>query len=130
MNNALHLLLSGLAMSTLVNAHAPLTGQWGGDRANLTIDAKGGQIEMDCAHGSFAAPLTLDKAGRFTGKGVLVSHRPGPSRIDVPDPHHTAIYSGKLTGSTLMLSIKVTGDATPQQFRLVKDARVKLHRCL
>ena len=130
MNKAPHLIMSGLAMSMLVNAHASLTGQWGGDRANLTIDAKGAQIEMDCAHGSFAAPLKLDRTGRFTGAGVLVTHRPGPSRIDAPDPHHTAVYSGKLTGSTLMLSIKVAGEATPQQFRLVKDARVKLHRCL
>jgi hypothetical protein len=122
MDNIPRLIVSGLAMSVFVNANAPLTGQWGGDRANL--------IEMDCAHGSFAAPLKLDKAGRFTGKGILVTHRPGPDRIDTPDPHRAATYLGKLTGSTLTLTIKIAGEPAPQQYRLVKDARVKLLRCL
>ena len=117
-------------MSMLVNAHTPLDGYWGGDRANLTIDAKGAQIELDCAHGTFATPAKLDRNGRFSSDGVFVIYPPGPDRVDAPDPRRAANYSGKLTGSTLTLAVKVAGEPSPQRFRLQKNARVKLLRCL
>jgi hypothetical protein len=130
MNKIAKLFVSGLAMSMLVNANAPLTGEWGGDRANLTVDAKGARIEMDCAHGAITVPLKLDKAGRFTAKGMFARDHPGPDHINAPDPRRAATYAGTVSGSALTLMIRVTGEPTPQKLRLVKGARVKLLRCL
>jgi hypothetical protein len=130
MNQVPKLFVSGLAMSMLVNANAPLTGEWGGDRANLTIDAKGARIEMDCARGTITAPLKLDKAGRFTAKGIFARDHPGPEHMNAPDPRRAATYAGAVSGAALTLTIRVAGETAPQKLRLVKGARVKLLRCL
>ncbi len=123
-------ILSGLAMTFLVNANAPLTGHWGGERANLTLDANGGRIDMDCAHGTIAAPMVMDKAGRFAAQGFLTRDMPGPIRMDAPDLRRSATYSGTLKSSALTLMIRIAGEPATQKLRLVKDTKVKLLRCL
>jgi hypothetical protein len=124
------LLLSGIAMTMLVNAAPPLTGQWGGDHSNLILDAKGGRIETDCGDGWITGPIAADKAGQFVARGLFTVNAGGPERLEQPDRRKAAIFKGKLTGRAMTLTIEAPGLSPPRRLNLVKDKQVKLFRCL
>ncbi len=117
-------------MSMLVNAANPYTGQWGGDRTNLTLDAKGGRIEADCGDGWITGPLVTDKAGRFVARGLFVANAGGPERMGGPDRRKPATFKGKFSGQSLSLIIDAPNLPKPRTLNLVKDMQVKLFRCL
>jgi hypothetical protein len=124
------LVISGLAMSMLVNAAAPLTGQWGGDHSMLTLDAKGGRIETDCGDGWITGPVTANTKGAFVARGVFVANAGGPERLDGSDRRKAAIFKGKLSARAMTLTIEAPGLSPPRILNLVKDKQVKLFRCL
>jgi hypothetical protein len=81
-------------------------GAWGGDGIALDVTASGARIELDCAHGTIDAPLSLDAEGGFDLPGTLVRERPGPVRMDEEEkPGVPVRYSGRLEGETLTLRI-------------------------
>lgn len=138
------LTLSTLALAVLVPA-AALTllpgdpegqrvsaGTWGGRGARLEVTAKGGTVELDCAHGSLDEPLRLGADGSFDVKGTFVLERGGPVRMDADDKGEAVRYRGRLDGETLSLAIVKDGDP-PKELGKVKvglGQPVRLRKCL
>lgn len=108
----------------------PLLGSWGGERVNVVFGADGARLAYDCAAGAIAGPVLPDSRGRFTASGTHQAYRPGPDRADEAATARAATYDGQLTGTLLELQVRVDGDATVQRYRLEKDRKVKLARCL
>jgi hypothetical protein len=108
----------------------PLQGLWAGDRMQLTVDAKGGRIEMDCASGTLTGPLNPGGDGKFQATGTFEQHQPGPQRADKAAAAVSARFVGELHAGAMTLTILTEGGAAPQVFNLREGARVKLVRCL
>lgn len=112
------------------SAAPPLAGEWGGDRAQLTITAAGGRIDYDCGSGTIAGPVRLDAKNRFKASGRHEDYSAGPTQADAAPKTHATTYSGSLKGDTLVLTVKVSGEAKPRTLTLLRGKRVKLIRCL
>lgn len=127
----LRLWLAGALMivGTAAVAADPLTGQFGGDDVRLTLDAAGGRVETGCAAGLLDGPIHTDAQGQFTARGSFEAYQPGPQRADVAPGARQARYSGVVRGSDVELTIAVAGKP-PLAFRLTRDRRTKLIRCL
>ena len=86
-------------------------GRWGGVGISLDVTSSGARIELDCAHGTIEAPLSLDAEGRFDAPGRLVRERPGPVRMDEnetddkDDKGEAVRYTGRVDGETLTLVV-------------------------
>ena len=111
-------------------APIPVVGVWGGDRVNVTLSLEGGQIDYDCGSGSIDAPVRLDSRGRFTAHGSHEPHRPGPDIADRTPTKRAATYEGHMNGTMLELRVRIDGEATGHSYRLEKNRKVKLIRCL
>ncbi len=119
-----------MAMAGLSSAAAPLTGQWGGDRALLTLEATGGRIEYDCGSGTLDAALRPDAKGRFSVSGKHEVHTPGPTLADAAPAFLAASYRGTVQGDRMSLVVQVAGEKSPRTLGLVRGQGVKLVRCL
>ena len=108
---------------------APLQGQWAGDQARFVMDTQGGTVELECATGTIAGPVTPGGDGKFTATGTFEQHQGGATRADGPAPAK-ARYSGEVQGGSLKLTVLVDGNAVPKVFNLREGARIKLIRCL
>ena len=111
-------------------AAPPLAGEWGGDRSQLTITAAGGRIDYDCGSGTITGPVRLDAKNRFKANGRHEDYAGGPMQADAAPKTHATAYSGSLKGDTLVLTVKVSGEAKPRTLTLLRGKRVKLIRCL
>jgi hypothetical protein len=108
-----------------------LSGSWGGDRMNLAMSAKGGQINMDCASGVIKGKVVPDAKGRFTARGTFDQERGGPTRAeDFAAKGKPAIFRGQIVGDTLKLAILANGATEPQNYVLRQGHSEKLVRCL
>jgi len=115
MNASRRFMLAALLVSVTSCAHsaatlagaaqpgAPLSGDWGGPHAGLTVGAAGTSLEFDCGQGSIAAPVTVDAAGRFDLAGVYIAHHGGPTAPG--DPGEAARYAGAVSGTQLTLTV-------------------------
>jgi hypothetical protein len=122
-----------MAVPALAAAAKPkmLSGTWGGDRMNLVMNAKGGDIRMDCATGTIKGKIILDAKGRFTARGTFDQERGGPIRAeDFAAKGKPAVFRGQMVGDTIKLSVTQNGVATPQSYTLHKGHSEKLVRCL
>lgn len=120
--------LSALALSAA--APSPLTGEWGGDRVRLVLNAKGGQLSSDCASGTITGPVRIDARSRFKAKGDHEEYAAGPQLAEGAQHRHAATYRGSINGDTMTLIMQVEGNPRPQSFTLVRGKRTKLFRCL
>ena len=117
------------AGSAIWSSGAPLSGQWGGAHADLTLTASGGTISYDCAHGGLGAPAVPDAQGAFSVDGVHVPEHGGPVRVgEVPDTL-PARYLGQLRGDRMTLRVLVGAD-TLGPFDLQLGGSPQLFRCL
>ena len=121
---------AALAMTDVMSASAPLIGQWGGDRARLTLEATGGRIEYDCGSGTLDAALLPDAKGHFAVDGKHEVHTPGPTLADVAPAFSRASYRGTVDGDRMVLMVQVAGEKTARRLQLVRNHNVKLVRCL
>ena len=87
-------------------------GQWGGEHVSLMVTAASASLEFDCAHGTIDEPLVVDSEGRFNLNGAYVRERGGPIRDGEPEDRSAALYSGRLEGTRLTLSIQLKGEET------------------
>jgi hypothetical protein len=97
-----------LSMTSTASPEPPRVaeGRWGGTGVALDVTSAGARIELDCAHGTIDAPLTLDGDNGFDLPGTLVRERPGPVRMDQEEEKGEAVrYQGRLDGETLELRI-------------------------
>ena len=102
------LLAAFLAVAPTPSPAAPRVadGRWGGVGLSLDVTSTGARIELDCAHGTIDAPLSLDADGAFDVPGRLVRERPGPVRMDEADDTGEAVrYRGRVDGETLTLVV-------------------------
>ena len=86
------------------------TGVWGGDHANLTIDAASAAIEFDCAHGTLSAPIALDR-DEFDVAGMFVAEHGGPIRVDEVIVQQPARYRGSVEGRRMTLRVRLVDGA-------------------
>ena len=107
-----------------------IEGRWGGDRLQLTLDAKGGRVELDCAGGSIAVPVRPNANGEFSATGTFEQYHPGPQRAEGSPAAAKAHYIGEVKGGSLILTIATAGADAPLTFHLRQGANVKLVRCL
>lgn len=125
-----HALFALCAMTLTGAASPPLTGEWAGDRARLTLSPTGGTIDYDCGSGTIKGPLRLDTKNRFKANGSFEEFVPGPAVADAPPHMRPTIYRGSLKGDTLTLVVQVAGEPKPRTLNLVRGKRIKLIRCL
>lgn len=125
-----HALLALCAMTLSGAAQPPLTGDWAGDRARLTLSPVGGTIEHDCGSGTIRGPLRLDAQNRFKAGGLFEEYASGPTPADAPPHMRPAVYRGTLDGDMLTLVVQIAGSTVPRTLHLVRGKRIKLIRCL
>jgi hypothetical protein len=128
-------LLGAVIMAVPASAAAAkpkmLSGTWGGDRMNLVMNAKGGDIRMDCATGTIKGKIILDAKGRFTARGTFDQERGGPIRAeDFAAKGKPAVFRGQMVGDALKLSITASGSTDSQNYVLHQGHSEKLVRCL
>jgi hypothetical protein len=87
-------------------------GTWGGEHVFLTVSDKGATVEFDCAHGTVDEAFLLDSEGRFNLNGAYVREHGGPIHDGEPEDRHPASYFGRLQGSRVTLSARLTDDGT------------------
>jgi hypothetical protein len=88
-------------------------GTWGGTGIALTVTAEGARFELDCAHGTIDAPLSLDGDGRFEVAGTFIQERPGPVREGAAETREAVRCAGRLDGENLSIQIVRTGSPRP-----------------
>lgn len=110
-------------------ASAAALGTWGGDRLQLTVDAQGARLMLDCASGSINTPLVLDAHGAFTANGTFETQQAGPQQADESGAA-PARFSGSIKGDLMTLTIQAGAKAPAQVFKLHKGVNIKLVRCL
>ena len=104
-------------------------GRWGGTGIAVEVTASGANIELDCAHGTIDAPLSLDAEGRFDQPGTFVRERPGPVRLDEEDKGEPARYSGRLDGEELTLQIQVGARPPMPPLTAILGRTARLRKC-
>ena len=110
-------------------------GRWGGTGIAVEVTSSGARIELDCAHGTIDAPLTLDAQNAFDLPGTFVRERPGPVHMDQEEEKGQPVrYVGRLDGdgegATLELRI-VRPDAPrpPSPLTAVLGRTPRLRKC-
>ena len=106
-----------------------VTGEWNGMHVSLSLDARGGEVEFDCAHGGLYEALQPDASGRFSVPGVFVREHGGPIRVDEVPDSIPAQYMGRIMLGELTLRALVAGD-TIGPFSLRRDGAGRLLKCL
>jgi hypothetical protein len=129
--------LGVLVASSLVactGPHAPTelpVGQWGGEHVSLTVSTTGASLEFDCAHGTVDETPLVESQGQFNLRGFYVREHGGPIREGELEDSHPALYFGRLQGSRVTLSIRLTADGMkigPYEAHLGQQPR--LFKCL
>jgi hypothetical protein len=128
----LAVLLPAVAVTVSADPERVSAGKWGGRGAQLEVTAKGGSIELDCAHGTLDEPLQLGAEGTFDVKGTFVLERAGPSREDGGGQGPPVRYRGRLQGDTLSLTIVRDGEPTAElaQVKVTRGQAGRLRKCL
>jgi len=122
-------LLAFCAMTLPGASKPPLTGEWAGDRARLTLSTMGGRIEYDCGSGTISGPLWLDAKSQFKAGGMFEEYTPGPAPADGRHQALPTVYRGTVDGETLTLDVRTAGSPAPRVFHLVRGKQIKLIRC-
>ena len=121
----------GAAACSDTTAPADPVGNWGGQHIALTVTAQGGTAEFDCAHGAFTGALTPSPDGRFSASGVWVREHGGPVRDGEVLPSFPALYAGRITGTSMSLTVTRTDSAVAiGTFSLTKGSAASVFKCL
>ena len=121
---------SPVAQSTTQSPSAALTGEWGGERAALTLTPSGGRIEYDCGQGTLDAPIVPDAHGAFQVSGQHVQARGGPAPREGDTPSTQPVqYRGSVTGDRMQLEVS-SGNGPIGSYTLQRGASAQLHHCL
>jgi len=125
------MLVLALAGCATAPPPGPPGGSWGGRGVALTLDARQGRLEYDCAAGTIDGPLLPDALGRFIATGTHTPGLGGPERIDRPPASFPARYTGTVRGDAMRLEVDVPArDLHLGPFTLRRGAEAVLLRCL
>jgi hypothetical protein len=106
------------------------TGAWGGEHISLDVDAQGGRVEYDCAHGTIDQRIVPDARGHFDLRGTHVREHGGPVRKDETADSHPARYAGQIKGDTMSLTVTETDTKeVVGTFTLVYGQQARLMKC-
>lgn len=115
------------AITIAIFAAVAVTGSWGGVGAGLeAAEGEEPRIELDCAHGSIQAPLTVAGDGSFDWRGTFVPERGGPTR-EGTDKATAARYRGKLDGDRLLLTIEPASGKI--ELELFRNRAPRIRKC-
>jgi hypothetical protein len=113
-----------------INMEGAQAGTWGGEHIGLEVNAQGGQVEYDCAHGTIEQKIVTDAQGNFKLRGTHVREHGGPVRKDETEDAHPARYEGQIKGD--MMTLTVTESDTNQlvgTFTLVFGRQPHIMKC-
>lgn len=122
-------------MNQAQNSNAPvarknLKGEWGGQGISMVVTETGVAFEFDCATGSISEVIVPNSDGKFSVKGLLARHRPGPTREGDDNEGQPAIYSGTVEGENLTLTITLVKDNEDAgTFKLAHGKPARIRRC-
>jgi hypothetical protein len=103
---------------------------WGGTGINLEVTKAGGRVEYDCAHGTIDQPLVFDRRGRFDVVGMHFLEHGGPVREGEEAKGQAVRYSGRVTGDTMRLTVKLPDGRVLGPYTLVRGRAGRLRKCL
>ncbi|MHB0964142.1 MAG: hypothetical protein ACYC5V_13140 [Gemmatimonadaceae bacterium] len=110
---------------------AVVTGEWGGDHAELIATPDSGAMEYDCAVGRITEPIRPDHNGVFAAVGTHTPGHGGPIRIDEVLPKRPASYVGHVNGDKMTLTVVMTDSAVAVgTFELVRGRSPRVFKCL
>jgi hypothetical protein len=111
-------------------AQTTITGSWGGTGTGLEApEGEEARVELDCAHGSIPAPLTVAGDGSFDWRGTFVPERGGPTRQkDLDQAALAARYRGTLEGERLTITIERASSA-PMEVVLFRNRVPRIRKC-
>lgn len=106
-----------------------LSGQWGGDGANLIARDDGITIELPCASGHVDGEVPLDARNRFEEAGTIRALGGAPRSPESGAAAAQAVrFRGLIRGEQLVLTI-VSPDAATRTFTLQKGAEARVLLC-
>ena len=104
---------------------------FGGEGVLLTIRDVGADLEWDCAAGRIEERFETAADGSFDLVGTHTPGVGGPIREDDPPRTEPARYTGRLSGSSMMLSVELPeSDVTLGPYELLYREEAVLRRCL
>ena len=77
----------------------------------MNVSGAGALLEFDCASGGIDRPIVMDGSG-FTTQGTYSPEHGGPRRDVDSGPAH-ARYTGRITGDTMRLTVRLEHDKNP-----------------
>lgn len=101
----------GCSHSPTAPSSISITGAWGGDHVALTAGVTSSHLEFDCAHGDIAGAFTTDATGAFALTGTYTREHGGPTRQGEPLDVHLSLYTGRVIGDTIRLTVSLTDQA-------------------
>jgi hypothetical protein len=105
-------------------------GTWGGQHIRIEVGSGPAAIEYDCANGTIAGPLILDRKGNFRWKGSHVREHGGPTRIEEEPRGEPAIYSGSVKGNTMTLMVTLANtNQVIGTFTLTRGTPGRVFKC-
>lgn len=126
-----------MALGTLLwaaragGASRPAPGRaWGGTGIQLEVTAAGGRVEYDCAHGTIDRPLVFDRRGRFDVAGMHFPEHGGPVREGEEAKGQAVRYTGRVTGDTMRLTVKLPDGRVLGPYTLVRGRAGRIRKCL
>jgi hypothetical protein len=121
----------GLTACTLHTGEptVPLIGTWRSLAAEVTLTEQGGSILFGCADGTMTQALNPDARGQFAVPGTFTP-RSSVERVDEPPPVPRAvIYTGSVTGDTLVFRAEFDDGTRGGDVTVVKDANAFVVMC-
>ena len=103
---------------------------WGGTGIRLEVTAAGGRVEYDCGHGTIDRPLVFDRRGRFDVSGMHFPEHGGPVREGEEAKGQPARYTGRVTGDTMRLTVKLPDGRVLGAYTLVRGRAGRIRKCL
>lgn len=84
-----------------------LTGTWGGQNVGLIMNDSTAHVHIGCTFGDAPAPIAVSDSGTFsaTGQYNISAFPVGPGVF------HPALFTGRITGATMVLTITLTDTA-------------------
>ena len=107
----------------------PLTGSWAGDGFALRVAPTGVVVQGKCASGMITEQIVPDKTGAFTATGYYNPYTSGYRLSDLAPRDKLATFNGKVSGNTLILTMRMIGRTDESRYVLKRDAKVKFGKC-
>ena len=123
----LPLLAITASCAAMPNRPVFLTGQWGGQGAELLIEGGLATVRYDCAGGTIDSNLSA--AGTFSAPGSYRAGQPGPVRVGQIFTSVKATYSGTVEKDKMVLTAKLEDGTVIGPHMLTQNRPGQLTSC-